>query len=186
MAWIDVIEPEDATGNLDALYDEIIGTRGKLSNVLRVHSQNPDAMRGHLELYEAVMFGSSPLSRAEREVLGVVVSAANDCTYCVRHHAEAVQAYWNDEARVQQLIDDYTALHDLDERLRIASDVAVRLTTSPNGTSEADVEALRDAGWSDRAVLDIVLVTAYFNFVNRVTNGLGVEVTEEEVTGYEY
>jgi alkylhydroperoxidase family enzyme len=51
---------------------------------------------------------------------------------------------------------------------------------------EADVHTLRDAGWSDRAVLDIVLVTAYFNFVNRITNSLGVEATEAEATGYNY
>lgn len=186
MAWIDVIDPEDATGNLDELYDEITSKRGKLSNVLKVHSQNPEALREHLDLYDAIMFGRSPLGRAEREAIGVVVSAANECAYCVRHHAEALQAYWKDEERVQQLIDDYSALGDLDDRLRAACNVAATLTTSPNGTSEVDVEALRSVGWSDRAVLDIVLVTAYFNFVNRITNALGVEFTEEEATGYDY
>ena len=52
--------------------------------------------------------------------------------------------------------------------------------------TEDDVHTLRDAGWTDRAVLDIVLVTAYFNFVNRITNALGVEATEAEATGYNY
>lgn len=186
MAWIDVIDPDDATGDLDALYDEIAETRGKVSNVLAVHSQNPAAMKDHLALYDTLLFGSSPLSRSDREAIAVVVSAANECDYCVRHHAEALQAYWKDEARVQQLVDDHTGLNDLDEQLRAACDVATKLTTTPGSMTEADVEGLREAGWTDRAVLDVVLVTSYFNFVNRITNSLGVEATEEEATGYHY
>jgi len=186
MAWIDLIEPDDATGDLKELYDTIAEKRGKVSNVLTVHSLNPAALKEHLDLYDAVLFGSSPLSRSDREAIAVVVSAANECDYCVRHHAEALNAYWRDEARTQQLADDYTALDDLDDQLRTACDVAAKLTTDPGAMSEDDVHTLRDAGWSDRAVLDIVLVTSYFNFVNRITNALGVEVTEAEATGYNY
>jgi uncharacterized peroxidase-related enzyme len=186
MAWIDVIDLEDATGDLEELYDRITEKRGKLSNVLRVHSLNPSALKEHLDLYDAVLFGSSPLSRSDREAIAVVVSAANECDYCVRHHAEALQAYWQDEARVQQLADDYAALEDLDEQLRAACDVAAKLTVSPGAMVEEDVHTLRDAGWSDRAVLDIVLTTSYFNFVNRITNALGVEATAAEATGYNY
>ena len=183
MAWIDVIDPNDASGELGDLYDEIVNTRGKVSNVLKVHSQNPAALKEHLDLYDSILFGGSPLSRAEREAIAVVVSAANECDYCVRHHAEALQAYWRDEARVQRLADDYTAL---DDALRTACDMAVKLTRSPGAMTEENVHTLRDAGWSDRAVLDIVLVTSYFNFVNRITNSLGVETTEAEATGYDY
>ena len=186
MAWIDIIEPDDATGDLKELYDTIAEKRGKVSNVLTVHSQNPAALKEHLDLYDTVLFGTSPLSRSDREAIAVVVSAANECDYCVRHHAEALQAYWRDEARVQQLADNYTALDDLDDQLQIACDVATKLTTDPGAMSEADVHTLRGAGWTDRAVLDIVLVTAYFNFVNRITNALGVEATEAEATGYNY
>lgn len=185
MAWIDVLESDDASGDLKDLYDEIIEKRGKVSNVLKVHSQNPAAMRAHLDLYDTLLFGASPLERAEREALAVVVSAANECEYCVRHHAEALRAYWPDE-RVERLADDYTALSDLDDQLHAACTVATKLTTSPGAMTEEDVEDLRAVGWTDRAVLDLVLVTSYFNFVNRVTTGLGVEVTEDEVTGYEY
>lgn len=186
MAWIDIIEPEDATGDLKKLYDAIAEKRGKVANVLKVHSLNPTALKEHLDLYDAVLFGSSPLRRADREAIAVVVSAANECDYCVRHHAEALQAYWRDEARTRQLADDYTALDDLDDQLRTACDVARKLTVSPGAMSEADVHTLRDAGWADRAVLDIVLVTSYFNFVNRITNALGVAITEGEATGYTY
>lgn len=186
MDWIDIIEPEDATGDLKKLYDAIAEKRGKVANVLKAHSLNPAALKEHLDLYDAVLFGSSPLSRSDREAIAVVVSAANECDYCVRHHAEALQAYWRDEARARQLADDYTALDDLDDQLRTACDVARKLTVSPGAMREADVHTLRDAGWSDRAVLDVVLVTSYFNFVNRITNALGVAITEGEATGYTY
>lgn len=52
-----------------------------LPHILASHSLNPEALRGHLALYRAVMFGASPLSRAEREAIAVAVSAANDCHY---------------------------------------------------------------------------------------------------------
>ena len=185
MAWIDTITPDDADGDLAALYDDIADARGGVANVLQAHSLNPDALRDHVELYQTLLFGASNLSRAEREALAVVVSAANDCPYCVRHHAEALAAYW-DDARVDQLADDYTALDALSPKLRAACDFAVRLTTAPSEPTEADVERLREAGWTDRDVLDIALITSYFNFVNRLTNGLGVAVSDEEASGYKY
>jgi len=185
MAWIDTIDLEDADDELRDLYDEIIDTRGKLSNILKVHSLNPAALADHLQLYDTLLFGRSDLRRAEREAIAVVVSAINNCPYCVEHHAEALAAYW-DDARVEELATDHTALDDLSDRLRVACDVAALLTREPDGMTEAHVDRLRNAGWSDRSVLDIVLIIAYFNFVNRIATGLGVEMSPEEVTGYEY
>jgi uncharacterized peroxidase-related enzyme len=184
MAWIDTIDLEDAPDDLRPLYDEIIESRGQLSNILKVHGLHPGALSAHLELYDTLLFGASALRRAERETLAVVVSAANDCPYCVQHHAEALAAYWERD-RVEQVAADYTAAA-LDDRLRAACDVAVRLTESPGAMTEAHVDRLRAEGWSDRSVLDIVLITAYFNFVNRIATGLGVEATPDEVGGYDY
>ncbi|MFO8099366.1 MAG: peroxidase-related enzyme [Salinibacter sp.] len=185
MAWIDTIAPNDADGELAEIYDEIAGARGGVANILQAHSLNPDALRDHVDLYQTLLFGRSNLNRAEREALAVVVSAANDCEYCVRHHAEALAAYW-DEPRVEQLAADSSSLDDLSPKLRAACDFAVALTAEPGDPTEADVKHLRDAGWSDRDVLDIALITSYFNFVNRLATGLGVEVTEAEATGYDY
>ena len=185
MAWIDTIDLDDAPEDLQPLYDEIINTRGKVSNILKVHSLNPSALAAHLELYDTLLFGQSDLRRAEREAIAVVVSAENGCRYCVRHHGEALAAYW-DRARVDQLAADHAAMDDLEPKLRQACTVAAKLTRAPDAMSKADVDRLRDAGWSDRSILDIVLITAYFNFVNRIANGLGVEVTAAEATGYEY
>ncbi len=185
MAWIDIIAPDDADGELAEIYDDIADSRGGVANILQAHSLNPKALRDHVTLYETLLFGRSNLKRAEREALAVVVSAANDCTYCVRHHAEALVAYWTED-RVEQLTADHTALDNLSAKLQSACDFAVCLTTAPAEPTEADVDRLREAGWSDRDVLDIALITSYFNFVNRLATGLGVEVTDEEAVGYDY
>ncbi|MDQ3522084.1 MAG: carboxymuconolactone decarboxylase family protein, partial [Gemmatimonadota bacterium] len=63
-------------------------------------SLHPAAMQAHMDLYMAVMFQRSGISREERELIAVVVSAANRCAYCVSHHAAALNAYWKDQERV--------------------------------------------------------------------------------------
>lgn len=185
MPWIETITEDDADGPLRAVYDRITGARGKASNIMRVQSLHPEAMAAHLDLYMAVMFGRSGLRRAERELIAVVVSAANGCDYCVRHHAEALRVLWKDDARVAQAAENYRAL-DLSERERALCDYADALTREPASVSEAAVERLRAAGLSDRDVLDANLIVSYFNFVNRIAEGLGVAFTEEEATGYRY
>ena len=77
------------------------------------------------------------------------------------------------------------ALDTLDERLAGMLKHAEKLTTNPHQVSADDVQKLRDLGLSDSDILDITLVTAYFNFVNRIALGLGVAYSEEEVQGYE-
>lgn len=185
MAFIEVIPEEDAQGPLKEAYDDIAGRRGKLSNIMRVHSLRPAAMRAHMDLYLSLMFSRSGLTRAERELLATVVSATNLCAYCVRHHAEALNAYWKDEQRVEAVVEDFRRV-DLSPREHAMLEYAVRLTARPAGIEEGDVDALRVAGFTDADILDINLITSYFNFVNRIALGLGVEVTEEEMRGYRY
>ena len=78
MSWIDEIEVGEADGRLQEMYAELVKKRGKVSNILKVHSLNPEALGNHLDLYMTLMFGKSGLSRLEREAIAVVVSAAND------------------------------------------------------------------------------------------------------------
>ena len=97
MSWIEEIDVTEADGKLAAIYAELIKKRGKVANILQVHSLNPEAMSNHADLYMTLMFGKSGLSRAEREAIAVVVSATNECPYCVSHHAEALQRYVKDD-----------------------------------------------------------------------------------------
>lgn len=182
MSWIREIDEADATGELAALYSELVEKRGKVANILKVHSLNPGALAAHAELYMRLLFGPSQLSRGEREAIAVATSVANRCDYCVNHHAEALRRYEKDDARVERICrGDFS---DLPARLGSLLAHATRLTTAPETADETHVAGLREAGLSDEAILDATLVTAYFNFVNRIALGLGVRFNEDEVRGY--
>jgi alkylhydroperoxidase family enzyme len=82
MAWIRTIPLEEADGLLEQLYDEAVGRAGKVFNVLRIQSLRPEVLQAGIELYKALMLSpESPLSRAQREMIAVAVSKANDCHY---------------------------------------------------------------------------------------------------------
>ena len=81
MSWIKTIRPEEATGALKAEYQQAIKRAGKVFNVLKIQSLNPESLRASMNLYLATMFGRSGLSRADREMLATVVSWANRCFY---------------------------------------------------------------------------------------------------------
>ena len=81
MAWIKMVEPEEATGELKTEYDKAVERAGKVFNILKVQSLNPPALRASMAMYLAAMHGPSGLSRAERELLATVVSWANHCFY---------------------------------------------------------------------------------------------------------
>lgn len=81
MPWIKVISRGEAKGFLKKLYDEALGRAGRIWNIVAIMSQNPRAMKSSMELYGGLMHGRSPLNRSQREMLAVVVSAANKCAY---------------------------------------------------------------------------------------------------------
>ena len=81
MAHLDLIDPDDATGQLKAEYDAAIARAGRVYNIVRSMSLRPGVLSRSMEMYKAIMFGPSALTRAERELLATVVSAANDCYY---------------------------------------------------------------------------------------------------------
>lgn len=81
MAWIKVIREDDATGELKALYQKMIEPWGGVDNILKIHSLNPPSLAGHFEFYQTLMRGRSDLTRVQREMIAVVVSALNRCQY---------------------------------------------------------------------------------------------------------
>jgi len=78
---LDLIDPEDADGLLAEEYEAALGRAGKIYNIVRSMSLNPAVLRQSMELYKAIMFGPSGLTRQERELLATVVSATNECYY---------------------------------------------------------------------------------------------------------
>ncbi|HEY8842861.1 MAG TPA: carboxymuconolactone decarboxylase family protein [Gaiellaceae bacterium] len=81
MAHLRLIEEGEATGVLRAEYEAAVARAGKVFNIVKAMSLNAPVLRRSMQLYSAIMHGPSPLSRAERELLAVVVSATNECRY---------------------------------------------------------------------------------------------------------
>jgi len=171
MPWIEVVDEGSAEGELARVYRRVRDERGNVANIHKVQSLNPEAMDRHLSLYMTLMFGRSPLSRAERELVATGVSRYNGCGYCDKHHEEALSRY---------------SVEITSERREAMLGFAEKLTGRPWMVSKEDVDGLRAVGFNDREILDLVLVVSYFNFVNRLVLGLGVELEDEGEREYKY
>lgn len=185
MAFIEIIEHDNAVGQLKEIYDDLVDSRGKLAQVHKIQSLNPKSIIDHMNLYMTLMYGKSPLKRNLREMMAVVVSRANDCEYCQVHHAEALAHYWKDNEKVNQLRLDYHCA-DLSALELALCHLSWHLTKFPGQHTENEfIKPLKDLGLNDRAVLDATMIIAYFNFVNRIVLGLGVNL-ESNPGGYNY
>ena len=185
MPYIRQINEDEAEGKLKEYYDSLIKSRGKLSNIMKIHSLNPGSMMAHMDLYLKIMFGKTALKRYENELIAVVVSAVNKCDYCMKHHGEALNFYWKNRERINLVTTNYKSA-ELSERELKMVEHAIKLTKEPFNVDEKDVQELRDSGLTDDEILSVNLVVSYFNFVNRIALGLGVEFSEEEIKGYKY
>ncbi len=176
MAWIRLIAETDAEGELADLYRRVAEPDGSVDNVMKVHSANPESLRTHFELYVAAMRKPSPLSRTEREIVGVVVSRINGCAYCVAHHTSNLARCLRGD---RPDLPDALAAGDHDgltPREHALAGYAARLTERPAATARPHLDALRDHDLDDRAILDLAQVIGYFNYANRIVLGLGVEL----------
>ena len=186
MARIRIIGEEEAEGLLREIYDQLTAGRGHPAEVHKLQSLRPKSILRHMALYMEIMFTRSELSRAEREMMAVVVSAANACRYCMEHHGAALNFYWKDAARLEKLKKDFS-LAGLNERETALARYAQHLTQHPQEHAEQDfTEALRGHGLSDKGILDATLVVSYFNFVNRMVAALGAELEAHGGEGFEY
>ncbi len=183
-AWIQIIDEEDAQGNLEKMYGWAKISRGSLSNVMKVHSLDPESIRLHMDLYLHLMFGKSTITRLEREMIAVVVSQSNNCNYCVTHHSEALHHHSKNPDLLEDL--NRRAFDSITPTARAMLEYAVKLTKHPGKMLKADIDKLRTAGLSDESILHVNLIVSYFNFVNRIVSGLGVQLESKESRTYKY
>ncbi len=186
MPRIETIRHEEATGELKDIYDGLVKSRGKLADVHMIQSLRPKSIVAHMALYMEIMYKRSELSRAERELIGTMVSISNGCKYCTTHHAEALNHYWKDDGKIEQLTSGKLESILTEKELALCI-FAKGLTENPAAHEDTDFTGtLKRHGLSDAAILDAVLVIGYFNFVNRIVLSLGVELEEDDGQGYKY
>ena len=172
LCWLHLPPDEDAPDEVKELWAKPLEKLGFVPNVLRVYAIRPRHLQLWNAFYDELMRGESGLTKAQREMIAVVVSTANRCHYCIVSHSAALRKLTGDPILVEQLQTNH-AYANVEPRDRAMLDFALKVTERSHTCAEADVDALRDAGWSDEEIMDIAEVTAMFNFTNRLASGLG-------------
>ena len=143
---------------------------GMVPNVLQAHAFDIEKLNAFTGLYNELMLSESGLSKLEREMIAVVVSSVNRCFYCLTAHGAAVRQLSGDPILGEQLVMNYRVA-DLEDRQRAMLDFTALITESSYMVEEEHRQALRDVGFSDRDIWDIINVVAFFNMTNRVASG---------------
>lgn len=145
------------------------------SSLLNVFKAFPDTSKPLIEFHEVLLRGPSPFTEAERELMAAYVSGLNRCRYCRGVHTATAERLGVEAGTIARLVDahDTTAIP---ERMKPVLDYARKLTHEPDGMTKADADAILAAGWDETALYHAVAVTALFNFMNRLVEGLGIEL----------
>jgi len=186
-SWIRMLQYEESTGGLRQLYDRVKGPGGAIDNVMKIHSLRPHTMEGHSALYKSVLHhtgNSTPVWFLE--CLGIYTSLANKCDYSAAHHFAGLTRLLKDEVKAKSIYEALAA--GAPERVFAGKELGLlryvrKLTLAPQKMEEADVKVAREAGASDEEIFEANQVCAYFNYSNRLLNGLGV-TTKGDLLGY--
>lgn len=164
---LDLGPDAEPTPEIAAYFAKCREKLGFIPNVLRAYAFDNTKLQAFIDMVDNLMLADSGLSKLEREMIAVAVSAVNHCHYCLTAHGAAVRQRANDPELGELIAQNYRAAR-LDERQKAMLDFVVKLTEQPDKIEEADREALREAGFSDRDIWDIAAVAGFFNMSNRI------------------
>ena len=186
-AWIEMVPLEDAGGTLKEMYDKVKTPHGTVDNVMRAHSLRPHTMDGHVTLYRSVLHNpDNVLPFWFLEIVASYTSIVNDCEYSLTHHFENVRKLLKDQPRADAVFACLKAHRP--EECFAGKELALlrytkKLTADVGKIVKTDIDLLKAAGCDDGEILEVNQVCAYFNYSNRLLNGLGV-TTEGDTIGY--
>jgi len=158
----DALDPQ-----MQAYFAKCMEKLGFVPNVLEAHAFAQRKLKAFVAMADELMLGDSGLSKLEREMIAVAVSAINHCHYCLTAHGAALRQRGQDPELGERVAHNYRSA-DLPARHEAMLDFAVKLTEAPDKIVEADRRALRSAGFRDRDIWDIAAVAAFYNMSNRL------------------
>lgn len=186
-AWIEMINDEDATGTVREMYDKARTPHGTVDNVMRCQSLRPHTIAGHMAIYKSVLHNpDNTLPFWFLEIVASYTSIVNECDYSLTHHFMNARRLINDKARSDAIYDalkEHKPEQEFDGKELALLNYTKKLTENVAKMKADDMEPMRAAGCTDGEILEVNQVVAYFNYSNRVLNGLGV-TTEGDVIGY--
>jgi uncharacterized peroxidase-related enzyme len=163
------LPPQPLSPEMAAYFAKCEEKLGFVPNVLKAYAFDTTKLAAFVAMYNDLMLGPSGLSKLEREMIAVAVSAHNRCYYCLVAHGAAVRQLSGDPPLGELMVMNYRAAR-LSERERAMLDFAVKLTAEPWLVEEEDRARLRAAGFGDRDIWDIAAVAGFFNMSNRVAS----------------
>jgi uncharacterized peroxidase-related enzyme len=166
--------PDDVRARIEAVHAKA----GFIPNVFLVLAHRPEEFRAFFAYHDALMEKTGGLSKAEREMIVVATSAANDCEYCVIAHGALVRVYAKRPRLADQLAVNYRTA-DISDRERAILDFAVHVALDSGSVEAEDIELLREAGFSDDEIWDIGAISAFFAMSNRLAAVTGMRANEE-------
>ena len=172
-AWIAIPPADELPAEVADQIGDVSKRIGFLPNVARLLAVTPRHFVGWWKYFDDLMRGPSGLSKIQREMIAVVISAESHCPYCEAAHAAALRLRTKNAALVDRLAVNYRHV-ELDPRDRAMLDFAVKLTKTPEACGQSDLEQLREVGYSDEDILHIVEVTAIFNYNVRLASATGL------------
>ena len=176
------------TVELDELPDDIrerlapiVEKSGFVPNIFRALGRRPAELRAFLDHHDALMDSDDGLSKAERELVVVATSGANDCPYCVVAHGAILRIRAKDP-HLADLVATHPRGCALPARQRAMVDLALVLARDPGAFGEADLRAARAAGLSDDEIWDVGAITALFAMSNRLAHLFALRPNDEFFT----
>jgi uncharacterized peroxidase-related enzyme len=166
--------PDDVRAHIEAVQERT----GFVPNVFLALAHRPDEFRAFVAYHDAVMERESGLSKAEREMIVVATSAANDCLYCVVAHGAILRVRTKDPLIADVLAANYRQA-DLTRRRRAMLDFAVKVAVAAQEIEDSDLDGLRVHGFDEDDIWDIGAVTALFALSNRLAHVLALRPNEE-------
>jgi uncharacterized peroxidase-related enzyme len=151
---------------------------GFVPNVFLALAHRPDEFRAFFAYHDALMEKPGGLTKAEREMIVVATSAANQCQYCVVAHGAILRVRAKNPLIADQVAANYRKA-DLTPRQRAMLDFAMKVSRRAEETDEADMEALRAHGWTDEDIWDIAAISAFFALSNRMANFVAMRPNDE-------
>ncbi|MDX3968498.1 MAG: peroxidase-related enzyme [Bradyrhizobium sp.] len=166
--------PEDIRTRLLAVQEK----SGFVPNVFLTLAYRPDEFRAFFAYHDALMEKDGGLTKAEREMIVVATSAANQCQYCVIAHGAILRIRAKNPLIADQVAVNYRKA-DITPRQKAMLDFAMKVSTDAQRISEDDFAALQPHGFSDDDVWDIAAIAAFFALSNRLANFTGMRPNEE-------
>jgi uncharacterized peroxidase-related enzyme len=174
-----VPELKDLPDDLRARILDVQAKAGFVPNVFLAFSHRPEEARAFFAWHDALLLkDDSGLSKAEREMIIVATSGANNCLYCVVAHGAILRVYTKQPQIADQLATNYLKA-DISERQRAMLAFALKVSHDSASIGEADFAALRPHGFSDEDIWDIGAITALFGLSNRMANLLSLRPNDE-------